>query len=206
MTAEAIAPKANLFKTLSDSELEHSLHNSLSHWNGSTDLWLFAYGSLIWRPDFPFIEQRPAMIHGYHRSLCLWSRINRGTPDTPGVVFALDQGGQCEGIVYRIASDQVKQIFPPLWRREMPSGAYNPMWIDCDVGLKQPVQALAFVINPHTDAYVPEMPLEQLSRVIHAAHGINGPCIEYVLETAHALKQARITDHKLEHLISHLQL
>ena len=204
MTVFTSPPAAHHFKKLTPTELEHSMWQSLTHWDQTSDVWVFAYGSLIWRPDFEYVEQRTATLHGYHRSLCLWSRINRGTPDTPGVVFALDQGGSCEGIAYRIAANQVKHIFPPLWQREMPSGAYNPKWVDCYLDPHTVVSALAFVINPNTDAYVPTMPLEQLRQVIHAAHGLNGPCIEYVLETAHALKKANIADPKLEHLVQYL--
>lgn len=203
MNAFIPTPAAQQFKTLSASELEQSMWHSLNHWDQQSDLWLFAYGSLIWRPEFDFIEQRPATLHGYHRSLCLWSRINRGTPETPGVVFALDQGGKCEGVAYRVAADQVKAIFPPLWQREMPSGAYNPEWVECQSSNRS-ISALAFVINPATDAYVPTMPIEQLRQVIHSAHGINGPCIDYVLQTASALKHANIADPKLEFLVQHL--
>lgn len=203
MTAFTLPPAAKQFKLLTPTELEHSMTHSLQHWDQQSDLWLFAYGSLIWRPEFSFIEQRPAKLPGYHRALCLWSRINRGTPDIPGVVFALDQGGECEGVAYRIAADQVKAIFPPLWQREMPSGAYNPKWVSCQTS-QSTISALAFIIDPTTDAYVPTMPLEQLRRVIHGAHGINGPCIEYVLQTAAALKQANIADPKLEFLVQHL--
>lgn len=88
----------------------------------------------------------------------------------------------------------------------MPSGAYNPVWIDCEVGLENTISALAFVINQQTDAYVPDMPIDQLCQVIHRAHGINGPCIDYVLQTGLALQRAQITDLKLEHLIQHLTL
>lgn len=203
MNAFIPTPAAQQFKTLSASELEQSMLSSLNHWDQQSDLWLFAYGSLIWRPEFDFIEQRPATLHGYHRSLCLWSRINRGTPETPGVVFALDQGGKCEGVAYKVAADQVKRIFPPLWQREMPSGAYNPEWVECHSSASS-ISALTFVINPNTDAYVPTMPIEQLRQVIHSAHGINGPCIDYVLQTASALKQAKIADPKLEFLVQHL--
>lgn len=203
MTASISTPNIRLFKKLTTLELQHSMQQSLSHWDQKNDLWLFAYGSLIWRPEFNFIEQRPATLHGYHRSLCLWSRINRGTPEVPGLVFALDQGGTCEGIAYRLAADQVKSIFPPLWQREMPSGAYNPKWVDCH-SHGEIFSALAFVIDPQNDGYVPSMPIEQLREVIHRAHGINGPCIEYVLQTAHALKHANIADPKLELLVQHL--
>lgn len=204
MSSFASPPAAQQFRELSLSELEQSMLHSLNHWDQQSDLWLFAYGSLIWRPDFDFIEQRPATLHGYHRSLCLWSRVNRGTPETPGVVFALEQGGRCEGVAYRVAADQVKSIFPPLWQREMPCGSYNPEWIECEVSHGASVSALAFVINPNTEAYVPAMPINQLRQVIHQARGINGPCIDYVLQTASALKQARIADPELEFLVQHL--
>lgn len=203
MNASIATPHIRQFKKLTALELEQSMQQSLSHWDQKNDLWLFAYGSLIWRPEFDFIEQRPATLQGYHRSLCLWSRINRGTPEIPGLVFALDQGGVCEGIAYRLAADQVKSIFPPLWQREMPSGAYNPKWVDCHTE-QSTVSALTFVIDPYTDAYVPTMPIDQLRQVIHSAHGDNGACIEYVLQTAAALKQANIADPKLESLVQHL--
>lgn len=203
MTAFTTPPTPRLFKKLDTQELELSMQKSLQHWDHKTDLWLFAYGSLIWRPDFAFIEQQPATLTGYHRSLCLWSRINRGTPEKPGIVFALDEGGECEGIAYRIAADQVKHIFPPLWQREMPSGAYNPKWVKCQ-SKTNTINALAFVIDRNTDAYAPSLSIEQLRTVIHAGHGINGACIEYVLQTAVALKQFNIADPKLEQLVQHL--
>lgn len=203
MTVFTLPPAAQHFKKLTATELEQSMWQSLQHWDQNSDLWLFAYGSLVWRPDFEYVERRTATLNGFHRSLCLWSRINRGTPETPGVVFALDQGGTCDGVIYRIAADQVKAIFPPLWQREMPSGAYNPKWVDCH-SHGEVFSALAFVIDPQNDGYVPSMPIEQLREVIHRAHGINGPCIEYVLQTAHALKHANIADPKLELLVQHL--
>lgn len=203
MTAFITPPTPRAFKKLDADELTLSMQQSLQHWDQKTDLWLFAYGSLIWRPDFEFVEQRPAILPGFHRSLCLWSRINRGTPEKPGIVFALDEGGECEGIIYRIAADQVNRIFPPLWQREMPSGAYNPKWVNCQ-SQNQTFNALAFVIDRNTDAYAPSLSVEQLRTVIHAGYGINGACIEYVMQTASALKLANITDPKLEHLVQHL--
>ena len=66
-------------------------------WGGQSDLWVFAYASLIWRPDFAVAEQRLARVHGWHRALQMWSRVNRGTPAYPGLVFALLSGGSCQG-------------------------------------------------------------------------------------------------------------
>ena len=90
-------------------------------------MWVYGYGSLIWRPDFAFEERRLATLHGHHRALCLWSRVNRGTPECPGLVFGLDRGGSCRGVAYRLAGDQVPDYFPALWDREMSTGAYLPL-------------------------------------------------------------------------------
>ena len=180
MNAYVTAPLSSHFRTLTPEELQLSLQASLQHWDQRSDVWVFAYGSLIWRPEFEFIEKQPARLMGYHRSLCLWSRINRGTPDNPGIVFALDEGGECEGVAYKVAADQVKATFPALWQREMPSGAYNPKWVECQTANQKTVSALTFIINPL------------------------GPCIDYVLQTAQALKRANIADSKLEHLVQYL--
>ncbi|WP_032826637.1 gamma-glutamylcyclotransferase, partial [Bordetella holmesii] len=79
-----------------------SVDDLLRGWNRSEDLWVFAYGSLIWRPSFNWVERRLATVRGYHRSLCLWSHDHRGSPDLPGLVFGLDRGGCCRGVAYRI--------------------------------------------------------------------------------------------------------
>ncbi|WP_372871469.1 gamma-glutamylcyclotransferase [Paenalcaligenes niemegkensis] len=198
------APEPTSFRVLSDAERDRSMHECLTHWNPGQDVWVYGYGSLIWRPEFDYLEQRQALLRGYHRSLCLWSRINRGTPEQPGLVFGLDAGGSCRGMAFRIAGHQVPDVFDALWRREMPSGAYTPRWLPCRTNTGN-IQALTFVMNRNTDAYVPRMPLEQLIDVINAAHGINGPCIEYVLETAEALKRSEIQDKRLQSLVDALE-
>lgn len=197
-------PTPASFKVLSDAERNQSMQHSLAHWTPGTDVWVYGYGSLIWRPEFDFLEQRHARLHGYHRSLCLWSHINRGTPERPGVVFGLDNGGSCRGMAFRIAGHEVPEAFDALWRREMPSGAYIPRWLPCHTEHGM-VNALVFVMNRSYQGYVPRMPLEQLIHVIYGAHGINGPCIEYVMETAEALKRSKIEDKRLQSLVQALQ-
>ena len=86
MNAYIRAPLSSQFRTLTPTELQLSLQDSLQHWDQCSDVWVFAYGSLIWRPEFEFVAKHSARLSGYHRSLCLWSRINRGTPDNPGIV------------------------------------------------------------------------------------------------------------------------
>ncbi|MDB5731700.1 MAG: calcium transporter ChaC, partial [Variovorax sp.] len=107
------------------------LERVLADWGGRDDLWLFGYGSLIWRPDFEFVERHAARVHGWHRALKMWSRVNRGTVLAPGLVFALLSGGSCRGVVYRIAAGQGAATLARLWLREMPTGVYDPRWLDC---------------------------------------------------------------------------
>ncbi len=93
------------------------------------DVWVFGYGSLIWNPMVVHTERRRATVHGYHRGFYLYSRINRGSWDNPGLVLGLDRGGCCHGMVFRIPGHMVEQEFRLLWRREMLTGAYHPRWL-----------------------------------------------------------------------------
>src|SRR6476661_809878 len=127
------------------------LAETMKAWDGHGDIWVFGYASLIWRPEFEAAEQRPATVHGWHRALEMRSRVNRGTPDCPGLVFALVSGGSCRGMVYRIPADQVDAELERLWAREMPTGVYDPRWVPCSTG-QGPVEALTFTLsrnNPH---------------------------------------------------------
>ncbi len=189
---------------LSDDERQASLERALAGWRPGQDLWVYGYGSLVWRPEFNYAERRTALLRGYHRALCLWSRVNRGTPEIPGLVFALDAGGSCRGVVFRLPAGEVPDIMQALWRREMPSGAYLPRWLPCrtDEGT---VQALAFTMNRQVEAYVRDLSIEQQIEIIHRAHGIYGPCLEYVLQTEEALRQHGIHDQRLRKLVEALR-
>lgn len=197
-------PNPGSFRLLTEAERKASLEESLSGWQPGQDIWVYGYGSLIWRPEFDFSEKRTALLHGYHRALCLWSRVNRGTPDQPGLVFGLDVGGSCRGMAFRIPAARVPQDMEALWRREMPSGAYLPRWLTCRTETGT-ITALAFIMNRNTDAYVRGLPTERLIHIVRSAHGSYGPCMEYVLETAQALKQSNIHDKRLQALVSRLR-
>lgn len=189
---------------LSESEREASLQASMRDWQSDQDIWVFGYGSLIWRPDFDYAERRHAHLYGYHRALCLWSRVNRGTPEKPGLVFALDRGGSCRGVAFRIPSNNVPATMRALWYREMPTGAYIPRWLTCRTP-EGPIRALVFTMNRKIEAYIPHLPPDRLVTVINQAYGRSGACREYVLETASALQQHNIHDRRLQAIIRHLQ-
>ncbi|WP_256987963.1 gamma-glutamylcyclotransferase [Bordetella genomosp. 9] len=184
------------FRLWTPEERQASMEDALRHRRPDEDVWIFGYGSLIWRPEFEYVERRLATLRGYHRALCLWSRINRGTPESPGLVFGLDRGGSCRGVVYRMDSAQVPAFFPQLWRREMSTGAYLPRWLSCatDDG---PVKGLVFVMNRSGPAYIPALPEDEILAIVRRASGQYGPCMDYVLQTAEALRQSGIHDRRL---------
>ncbi|HEY0294686.1 MAG TPA: gamma-glutamylcyclotransferase [Bordetella sp.] len=177
---------------------------SLRHWRSGEDVWVYGYGSLIWRPEFTYVERRLATLRGHHRALCLWSRVNRGTPECPGLVFGLDRGGSCRGVVFRLTGAEVPTHFPKLWEREMSSGAYLPRWLNCETGQGM-VKALVFVMNRDNPAYIRTLPDAELVAIVRRAAGRYGPCTDYVMETVRALRASGICDARLETIACHLE-
>ncbi|WP_246233597.1 gamma-glutamylcyclotransferase [Pelistega europaea] len=163
------------------------------------NIWIFGYGSLVWRPEFVFEESRHASLDGYSRALCLWSCVNRGTPEQPGLVFGLKQGGICEGRVFRIPNENILEQFRQLWKREMPSESYIPMWLPCQTP-EGPVKALVFVMDNQSKAYIGELSEEETLEIVLNASGTYGPCHEYVTETTDALTKSGIHDDYLVYL------
>lgn len=198
-------PDKTTFRLLSDEERQTSLHRAMAHWDKRQDIWVFGYGSLVWRPEFDFLEQRLAQLHGYHRALCLWSRVNRGTPEQPGLVFGLEVGGSCRGMAFKIAASTAPSALEALWRREMASGVYTPKWLNCRTAQGN-IKALIFTMNRKTHGYVSDLTPGELIGIVQRAHGRYGACTEYVLETARALKSVGIHDMKLEAIVRQLSV
>jgi len=197
------APEVSQMRYLTDQEREQSMLQALQHWSPDQDVWVFGYGSLIWNPGFDFADKRIGTLRGHHRALCLWSRVNRGTPEVPGLVFGLDRGGSCRGMAFKIRAADVMNVFPSLWKREMSTGAYLPRWLRCDTDIGS-VSALAFVINRHSPGYVKEPDSEHAIQIILRARGSYGPCVDYVVQTHAALAAAGIQDARLQRLVQQL--
>jgi cation transport protein ChaC len=170
-------------------------------WGGDKDLWLFGYASLIWRPEFEFDEHQPATVHGWHRAFRMRSRVNRGTPERPGLVFALVAGGSCHGVVYRIARERAQAELERLWLREMPTGVYDPKWLPCRTP-RGTVQALAFTLSRRSPSYVPTLSDDEMLHVLRAAHGRCGTTLAYLLETARSLRERGVRDREIERLVA----
>ncbi|MBL0898699.1 MAG: gamma-glutamylcyclotransferase, partial [Reyranella sp.] len=123
IVADARAAGYHFF--LSSKEREASLKEALAGYRPGEEVWVFAYGSLMWNPAFEFADRQPCKVDGWRRSFCFWTPLGRGTPELPGLMLALEGGGQCEAIAYRLAPDQVLSELGILWNREMLSGVYK---------------------------------------------------------------------------------
>jgi len=166
------------------------------------DLWVFGYGSLMWRPGFDFLERRNARLVGAHRALCVYSFVHRGTPQRPGLVLGLDRGGNCRGIAYRVAKakraatigylrsrEQVTMVYREAWRR---------VWLDGDP--KQSVHALCYMVDRGHRQYAGRLTLAEQMHFVRQGHGRSGPCREYVLAAVKELDALGVRDADLHSL------
>ena len=172
------------------------LESTRRKWGGRSDLWVFGYASLIWRPDFDVAEQRPAKVHGWHRALKMWSRVNRGTPEVPGLVFALLSGGSCHGMALRVRRKDGDEVLQKLWLREMVTGVYDPKWLPCATP-RGPVQALAFTLSRKSTNFTGELSADHYKRIFKEARGRYGTTLEYARQTLESLRQQGIEDQAL---------
>ena len=178
------------------------LQRTLSEWGGTGDLWVFAYASLIWRPDFDVAERRVAKVHGWHRALKMWSRVNRGTVECPGLVFALLSGGSCHGAVLRVPRQDGEAVMHKLWDREMMTGVYDPKWLHCRTQ-DGPVNALAFTLSRRSPNFTGELSAERYREIFSASCGRYGTTLEYADQTLRCLEQHGIPDPALQRLLAH---
>jgi len=176
------------------------LDRTIGEWGGHDDLWLFGYGSLIWRPDFDFTERRAARVHGWHRALKMWSRVNRGTVQHPGLVFGLLSGGSCQGMVFRVPAADGLETLGRLWLREMPTGVYDPRWLDC-VTPGGRVRALAFTLSRRSPNFTGELSDARYRQIFQSAIGRYGTSIDYARQTLIELQRHAIHDRALARLV-----
>jgi cation transport protein ChaC len=162
-------------------------------------VWIFAFGSLIWNPAFHFVERRTARIHGFHRQFCLWARAGRGSPERPGLMLSLQPGGSCTGVAYRLARHAVATELDVLWRREMSTMAYRPVWTIARTP-KGPEPAIAFSANRAHERYVPGLEDAAVARYLATGAGPMGRCCDYLFDTVAHLRQLGIRDRRLEEL------
>lgn len=186
---------------LSREQLSASLDAMLAQWDGRAPIWVFAYGSLIWKPEFAFEQRVAARVHGYHRRLCLRSVTYRGTRECPGLVAGLDRGGSCAGALYRLPHAGLRDQLEQLWEREMFLGSYAPRWlVTTPLTGNERVTALAFVVRRDARNYCGPLADHVIVDVLRRACGRYGTSLEYLLHTVAALRELGLRDPHLERL------
>ncbi len=165
------------------------------------ELRVFAYGSLMWRPDFPFIDIQPATLFGYHRAFCILSTHYRGSDTHPGLVLGLDRGGQCLGRVYRVAPEDAEATADYLHRREMITGVYIPRLLKVRLPDGADVTALSYVADRKHPQYAGKLSYEDVVGRIRDAVGIAGPNVEYLRNTVRHLDDMGIGDCALHRIL-----
>lgn len=184
---------------MTEEERRHGLREMLTRAPKPERVWVFGYGSLIWNPAFHYSERRTALVHGFHRQFCLWARAGRGSPERPGLMLALERGGSVHGVAYRLAHTHVESELDVVWRREMLTMAYRPVWVAARTP-KGIEHAIAFIVNRAHERYVPGLNADAIARYLASGAGPLGRCRDYLFDTVAHLRELGIRDRRLEAL------
>ena len=159
-------------------------------------MWIFAYGSILWRPDFPYIAAAPATLHGWSRRFWQGSIDHRGVPGQPGRVVTLitDRDARCEGLAYRVHPEDADEVLATLDIRE--KGGYRRAQLEVELGGDTPrsVGCITWLADPDNEGYLGPAPLEQIAAQVWSAHGPSGPNREYVLKLDATLARLGVED------------
>jgi glutathione-specific gamma-glutamylcyclotransferase len=167
--------------------------------------WIFGYGSLMWRPGFAFLRSEAARIHGYHRSLCVYSHVHRGTPEHPGLVLGLDRGGSCHGMAFEVARENWHATLSYLRAREQVTSVYLEKRKTITLaGSGRTVDAITYVVDRAHRQYAGVLDDNTLEHHVRLGAGVSGRCIDYVMSTLAHLREMNIHDPALERLARRL--
>ena len=190
------------FEHLNTQVRKQSLDETFARAPKTSDLWLFAYGSLIWRPCFAVQSRRKGVLHEYQRRFCVYTVEARGTPDLPGLGLGLEPGpGLCSGVLLSIPHRDRDQALSRIWAREMLTAIYRPCWLTVETECG-PVTALVFIVDSRHSQYAGHLTGEAQVSLIRSARGELGSCREYLVSTVDALADAGIEDTHLTGLLA----
>jgi cation transport protein ChaC len=170
------------------------------------EFWVFAYGSLMWRPGFEYDDAIPATLAGAHRSLCIYSVVHRGTPNRPGLVLGLDMGGCCQGVAFRARGAKAVETLCYLRKRELVTNVYHERVRSITLlGCRErSVRALCYVANRSHPQYAGLLPIDRQAEIVRNSRGRSGDNMDYVLNTAAHLRDFCVCDQRLERLLARL--
>jgi cation transport protein ChaC len=161
--------------------------------------WVFAYGSLMWNPEFAHDETVPAVVHGYHRRFCVYSHVYRGSPRAPGLLLGLDRGGSCRGLGFHVPAAEARGAWAGLWEREMVTFVYRPVMLRAATE-RGVLPMVAFVAERGSQQYCAGLDERRMAEIIRTAVGTRGPNRAYFDNTLAHLREAGIRDHGLDRL------
>ena len=164
------------------------------------DIWVFGYGSLMWRPNFPHTEFQPALLRGYHRALCIYSTEYRGTRERPGLVLGLDRGGSCRGRAMKVVREHADEVIGYLHEREMINRIYKPKWVPVTLPSGK-VSAYAFIADRSHEQYTGPLSDSEAVKLILQGYGKRGHCLDYLHSTIRHLDELGIPDGPLHRLV-----
>ncbi len=183
----------------SDADYDELIRETLAAAPSTDDVWLFAYGSLIWKPACEFAERRVGLARGWHRSFCLgWDKWFRGSEQQSGIMMSLDRGGQCMGVAYRLPPDAVEANLGRLLRREMRVKPHShlPRWVSVYTE-KGPLRGITFAINRSGPRYLSGLSVEEVADALAVAVGPMGSMADYLYSTVSHLEALGIRDRHL---------
>jgi cation transport protein ChaC len=185
---------------LTEAELATTLDAVMASHPAGEPMWVFGYGSLMWRPGFDFLDRRRATVHGFHRSFCVYSHVHRGTREQPGLVLGLDNGGSCRGIAYRVAAGAARATVEYLIRREMVTRVYMPRWVPARLDDGRRVLAHTYTAAHNHTQYAGKLDLEAAARLIRHGVGRSGANPEYLFSAVEHLDELGLADGPLHRL------
>ncbi|WP_281685199.1 gamma-glutamylcyclotransferase [Thalassobaculum salexigens] len=172
---------------------------------GTGDIWVFGYGSLMWRPGFEHMARADALLRGYRRRLCVVSRHHRGTAARPGLVMGLDRGGACRGVAYRVPEAAVPETLAYLDEREI---AHYPVYrrstVTVDLGGGRRQRAVTYTVDRREADYAGALSVDQQAAIVAGAHGLSGPNAEYLRQTVAHVHAMGLRDRALEAVLAAL--
>lgn len=166
------------------------------------NLWVFGYGSLMWRPDFEFVGRYPATLYGWHRAMCILSTVYRGRPGKPGLVLGLDRGGSCRGLAFQIAAAGAEEVRKRIFDREMITGVYRPRFAPARLADGRTVPVYIFTVRKEHEQYAGGLSPADTARLIRQGHGESGSSRDYLARTVENMTALGIVKSELHNLLA----
>ncbi|MCY1303843.1 Glutathione-specific gamma-glutamylcyclotransferase [compost metagenome] len=189
---KSLSAYSNLVWT--EERILESLHRTMAKRPSEGELWLFAYGSLIWNPLLDFVRREVATLKGWHRSFCLKMVAGRGTADVPGRMLAVEPGGVTHGVAFQLDGPELERDLQCVWRREMVFGSYIPVWASATLADGSPIDALVFVADPSYSLYEADSSVSSIAYQMSVARGTHGSNAEYLRLLQKALHSNGLVD------------